>query len=100
VRPPLLAPAHIPTWRLTILRIGLILCRVQEMATEFPHVDFVSLDVSPMTAHIPRENITFEVYDLYAGLAEADASFDMVHVRLMDNKVCSGHRLWNQFVAR
>ncbi|KAG9119610.1 hypothetical protein FRC07_005297, partial [Ceratobasidium sp. 392] len=56
---------------------------VQEMATEFPHVEFVSLDVSPMAAHIPRENISFEVYDLYAGLAEPDASFDMVHVRHM-----------------
>ncbi|KAJ1306986.1 hypothetical protein OPQ81_007966 [Rhizoctonia solani] len=60
---------------------------VQEMASEFPHVDFVSLDFSPMAAHIPRENITFEVYDLYAGLAEADASFDMVHIRHTANKV-------------
>ncbi|KAF8693087.1 Methyltransferase domain, partial [Rhizoctonia solani] len=53
---------------------------VQEMASEFPHVEFVSLDFSPMAAHIPRENITFEVYELYSGLVEADASFDMVHV--------------------
>ncbi|KAG8708688.1 hypothetical protein FRC11_006259 [Ceratobasidium sp. 423] len=60
---------------------------VQEMASEFPHVEFVSLDFSPMAAHIPRENITFEVYDLYSGLAEADASFDMVHVRHTANKV-------------
>ncbi|CAE6466271.1 unnamed protein product [Rhizoctonia solani] len=60
---------------------------VQEMASEFPHVEFVSLDFSPMAAHTPRENITFEVYDLYAGLAEADASFDMVHVRHTANKV-------------
>ncbi|QRW17272.1 methyltransferase domain protein [Rhizoctonia solani] len=36
---------------------------VQEMASEFPHVEFVSLDFSPMAAHIPP-----------------DASFDMVHV--------------------
>ncbi|KAF8603866.1 hypothetical protein BDV93DRAFT_523015 [Ceratobasidium sp. AG-I] len=62
---------------------------VQEMASEFPHVEFVSLDVSPMAAHIPRENITFEVYDLYAGLAEADASFDMVHVRNTATKVAN-----------
>lgn len=61
------------------------------MATEFPHVDFVSLDFSPMAAHTPRRNITFEVYDLYAGLAEADASFDMVHVRHTANKVCVDH---------
>ncbi|KAG8740557.1 hypothetical protein FRC10_004173 [Ceratobasidium sp. 414] len=62
---------------------------VQEMATEFPHVEFVSLDVSPMAAHIPRENIAFEVYDLYAGLAEPDASFDMVHIRHMAFKVAN-----------
>ncbi|CAE6431933.1 unnamed protein product [Rhizoctonia solani] len=60
---------------------------VQEMASEFPHVEFVSLDFSPMAAHTPRENITFEVYDLYAGLVEADASFDMVHIRHTANKV-------------
>lgn len=60
---------------------------VQEMATEFPHVDFVSLDFSPMAPHTPRRNITFEVYDLYAGLAEGDASFDMIHVRHTANKV-------------
>ncbi|CAE6403472.1 unnamed protein product [Rhizoctonia solani] len=62
---------------------------VQEMASEFPHVQFVSLDFSPMVAHTPRENIIFEVYDLYSGLAEADASFDMVHVRHTANKVGS-----------
>ncbi|CAE6364923.1 unnamed protein product [Rhizoctonia solani] len=60
---------------------------VQEMASEFPHVEFVSLDFSPMVAHTPRENIIFEVYDLYAGLAEADASFDMVHIRHTAYKV-------------
>jgi hypothetical protein len=57
------------------------------MASEFPHVQFVSLDFSPMAAHRPRENIVFEVYDLYSGLSEADASFDMVHVRHTANKV-------------
>ncbi|QRW03233.1 methyltransferase domain protein [Ceratobasidium sp. AG-Ba] len=60
---------------------------VQEMATEFPDAEFISLDVSPMAAHIPRENITFEVYDLYAGLAEPASSFDVVHMRHMAFKV-------------
>lgn len=66
---------------------------VQEMATEFPHVDFVSLDFAPMAAHTPRANITFEVYDLYAGLAEVDASFDMVHVRHTAHKAGNYHFL-------
>jgi hypothetical protein len=51
------------------------------MATEFPHAHFVSLDLVPMVPHVPRSNITFEVYDLYAGLAEPDDSFDIVHAR-------------------
>ncbi|CAE6352725.1 unnamed protein product [Rhizoctonia solani] len=53
----------------------------QEMATEFPHVDFVSLDMIPLVPHIPRSNISFEVYDVYNGFAEPDASFDIVHTR-------------------
>lgn len=49
------------------------------MASEFPHAEFISLDLVPMVPHVPRSNITFEVYDLYAGLAEPDESFDIVH---------------------
>ncbi|QRW12705.1 methyltransferase domain protein [Ceratobasidium sp. AG-Ba] len=54
---------------------------VQEMAHQFPHVDFVSVDAVPLTAHVPRSNITFEVYDLYNGIAAPDESFDIVHMR-------------------
>ncbi|QRV97131.1 methyltransferase domain protein [Ceratobasidium sp. AG-Ba] len=53
----------------------------QEMATEFPHCDITSVDIAPITAHIPRPNIAFEVYDLYAGVAEPDSSFDYVSCR-------------------
>ncbi|CAE6458284.1 unnamed protein product [Rhizoctonia solani] len=53
----------------------------QEMSREFPDVDFISLDLSPLTPHPPRPNIVFEVYDLYNGLAEPDNSFDVVHLR-------------------
>ncbi|CAE7189200.1 unnamed protein product [Rhizoctonia solani] len=53
----------------------------QEMATEFPHVDFVSLDMIPLVPHTPRSNVSFEVYDVYNGFAEPDASFDIVHTR-------------------
>ncbi|QRV93173.1 methyltransferase domain protein [Ceratobasidium sp. AG-Ba] len=55
---------------------------VQEMAEQFPHVDFLSLDNVPLTSHAPRSNIEFEVYDFYNGIAAPDASFDMVHLRL------------------
>ncbi|KAG9118265.1 hypothetical protein FRC07_007305 [Ceratobasidium sp. 392] len=48
------------------------------MAAEFPHVDFVSLDMIPLVPHTPRANITFEVYDVYNGFAELDASFDII----------------------
>ena len=51
------------------------------MASEFPHVEFVSLDIIPLVPHTPRANITYEVYDVYNGFAEPDASFDVVHTR-------------------
>ncbi|KAG9089105.1 hypothetical protein FRC06_001716 [Ceratobasidium sp. 370] len=54
---------------------------VQEMAQQFPQVDFISVDNVPLTSHIPRSNIAFEVYDLYNGFAAPDSSFDMVHIR-------------------
>ncbi|KAG8782406.1 hypothetical protein FRC12_020874 [Ceratobasidium sp. 428] len=54
---------------------------VQEMAQQFPHVDFLSVDNIPLTPHVPRSNIVFEVYDLYNGIAAPDASFDIVHIR-------------------
>ncbi|QRV85177.1 methyltransferase domain protein [Ceratobasidium sp. AG-Ba] len=53
----------------------------QEMAKEYPTATFVSVDVKPLRAFVPHPRITFEVYDLYAGIAEPDASFDVVHAR-------------------
>ncbi|QRW11677.1 methyltransferase domain protein [Ceratobasidium sp. AG-Ba] len=53
----------------------------QEMATEFPHCDITSVDIVPITTHVPRPNIAFEVYDLYAGVAEEDESFDYISCR-------------------
>jgi hypothetical protein len=59
----------------------LLLYRAQEMAAEFPHCDITSVDIAPITPHVPRANITFEIYDLYAGVAEPDESFDYVSCR-------------------
>ncbi|KAG9101158.1 hypothetical protein FS749_009877 [Ceratobasidium sp. UAMH 11750] len=53
----------------------------QEMAAEFPHCDITSVDIAPVTTHKPRPNLAFEVYDLYAGVAEPDESFDYVSCR-------------------
>ncbi|QRV81447.1 methyltransferase domain protein [Ceratobasidium sp. AG-Ba] len=53
----------------------------QEMAEAHPEAMFVSIDIKPLTAHTPRANITFEVYDVYAGIAEPDSTFDIVHAR-------------------
>ncbi|KDN36575.1 hypothetical protein RSAG8_10749, partial [Rhizoctonia solani AG-8 WAC10335] len=52
-----------------------------EMASAYPSAEFVSIDVKPLTALVPHEKIKFEVYDVYAGIAEPDASFDLVHAR-------------------
>ncbi|KAF8605139.1 S-adenosyl-L-methionine-dependent methyltransferase [Ceratobasidium sp. AG-I] len=55
---------------------------VREMAVEFPHVDFTSVDTIPLVPHVRQANIlNFEVYDLYNGIAEPDESFDVVHLR-------------------
>ncbi|KAG9124157.1 hypothetical protein FRC07_012629 [Ceratobasidium sp. 392] len=53
----------------------------QEMAAEFPHCDITSVDIAPLTTHVPRPNIAFEIYDLYAGVAEPDETFDYVSCR-------------------
>ncbi|KAF8601543.1 hypothetical protein BDV93DRAFT_475356 [Ceratobasidium sp. AG-I] len=53
----------------------------QEVSREFPDVDFVSVDSSPLTPHNACPNVVFEVYDLYNGIAEPDNSFDVVHIR-------------------
>ncbi|KAG8749928.1 hypothetical protein FRC12_013148 [Ceratobasidium sp. 428] len=51
---------------------------VQDMAKEFPHVDFRTLDVAPIIAHAPCSNITFEVYDFTNGILLPDNSQDAV----------------------
>ncbi|KAF8609708.1 hypothetical protein BDV93DRAFT_602334 [Ceratobasidium sp. AG-I] len=57
---------------------------VREMAVEFPHVDFTSVDIVPLVPHTQSPNILgYEVYDLSNGIAEADVSFDLVHVKRM-----------------
>ncbi|KAG8686333.1 hypothetical protein FRC11_009111, partial [Ceratobasidium sp. 423] len=55
---------------------------VQEMADIYLSAEFVSVDVKPLAPHTPHPRIEYEVYDLYAGLAEPDASFDLVHARI------------------
>ncbi|KAG8691869.1 hypothetical protein FRC11_007228 [Ceratobasidium sp. 423] len=51
---------------------------VREMAAEFPHVDFTSVDTVPLARHIRFANIlSYEVYDLY----NVDETFDVVHLR-------------------
>ncbi|KAG9078117.1 hypothetical protein FS749_009929 [Ceratobasidium sp. UAMH 11750] len=60
---------------------------VQEMAQQFPHVDFLSVDNVPLTCHTPRPNLLFEVYDLYNGIMAPDASFDVVHIRQATTQV-------------
>ncbi|KAJ1300500.1 hypothetical protein OPQ81_005313 [Rhizoctonia solani] len=54
----------------------------QEMADIYPTAEFVSVDVKPLTAHAPHPRIRYQVYDLYAGIAEPDVSFDLVHARI------------------
>ncbi|KAF8600166.1 S-adenosyl-L-methionine-dependent methyltransferase [Ceratobasidium sp. AG-I] len=70
---------------------------IHEVAEEFPHAEFISLDVVPMVPHEPKPNVTFEVYDLYAGLAEPDESFDIIHARDCINSVRNYDHLLREF---
>lgn len=54
----------------------------QEMAAEFPHVQFRSVDIAPIIAHVPQQNILFEVYDIGEGLMVEDNSQDCVFVNM------------------
>ncbi|KAG8718088.1 hypothetical protein FRC08_005975 [Ceratobasidium sp. 394] len=56
---------------------------VQEMATEFPHVQFRSLDVAPIMSHVPRPNVVFEVYNFGGGLLLDDSSQDVVFLNVV-----------------
>ncbi|KAG8750582.1 hypothetical protein FRC12_012813, partial [Ceratobasidium sp. 428] len=56
---------------------------IQSMATEFPHVQFHTLDVVPIMAHAPRANITFEVYDFTEGILLEDGSQDVVFLNMV-----------------
>lgn len=58
------------------------------MANDFPHVDFISVDIVPQVPHVPRPNVLgYEVYDVYNGIAEEDGSFDLVHMRHASSRV-------------
>ncbi|CAE6395981.1 unnamed protein product [Rhizoctonia solani] len=61
---------------------------VREMATEFPLVDFTSVDIVPLVPHPRYANILgYEVYDVYNGIAEADDTFDVIHLRYSMSKI-------------
>ncbi|KAJ1307264.1 hypothetical protein OPQ81_001377 [Rhizoctonia solani] len=53
---------------------------VQEMAQEFPHAQFLSLDLAPIIDHVPRANVIFEVYDISTGILESDETFDFIRI--------------------
>ncbi|KAG9099668.1 hypothetical protein FRC06_004962 [Ceratobasidium sp. 370] len=52
---------------------------VQETAEVYPTASFVSVDTKLFSSDQPGSNVTFEVYDLYAGITEPDSSFDVVN---------------------
>ncbi|KAG8681835.1 hypothetical protein FRC09_017200, partial [Ceratobasidium sp. 395] len=55
----------------------------QSMATEFPHVQFRSVDIAPIMAHAPRSNIIFEVYDFTEGILLENESQDAVFLNVI-----------------
>ncbi|QRV92915.1 methyltransferase domain protein [Ceratobasidium sp. AG-Ba] len=60
---------------------------VQSMATQFPHVQFLSVDVIPMISHTQRPNVVFEVYDFTEGIMLEDGSQDAVFLNFIMERV-------------
>ncbi|QRV90531.1 methyltransferase domain protein [Ceratobasidium sp. AG-Ba] len=60
---------------------------IQAMATQFPHVQFRTLDVVPMIPHVPRQNVIFEAYDFTQRLQLEDESQDVVFLNLVSEMV-------------
>ncbi|QRV92914.1 methyltransferase domain protein [Ceratobasidium sp. AG-Ba] len=60
---------------------------IQSMATEFPHVQFRSLDVIPMMPHTQRSNIVFEVYDFTERILLEDESQDAVFLNFVMERI-------------
>ncbi|KAG9114066.1 hypothetical protein FRC07_007686, partial [Ceratobasidium sp. 392] len=56
---------------------------IQAMASEFPHVQFRTVDIIPMVAHTPRSNVVFEVYNFAEGLLLPDESQDVVFLSVV-----------------
>ncbi|QRV75490.1 methyltransferase domain protein [Ceratobasidium sp. AG-Ba] len=57
------------------------------MATEFPHVRFLSIDVVPAAPHVPRPNVEFEVYEFMQGILLDDESQDVVFLKVVTEMV-------------
>ncbi|QRV75505.1 methyltransferase domain protein [Ceratobasidium sp. AG-Ba] len=60
---------------------------IQSMATQFPHVQFRTLDIVPVIPHVPRDNIAFEVYDFTEGILLRDGSQDAVFLNIIIERV-------------
>ncbi|QRV75504.1 methyltransferase domain protein [Ceratobasidium sp. AG-Ba] len=57
--------------------------RTQAMATEFPHIQFRSVDIAPMMPHVPRHNVLYEAYDFTQGFLLEDESQDAVFLNFV-----------------
>ncbi|KAG8878505.1 hypothetical protein FRB97_002443 [Tulasnella sp. 331] len=68
---------------------------VEEMASEFPHVKFIGLDLVPTATQYPPTNAQFECYDFLAdrGLQLRDASIDIIHARCIISGIADYARL-------
>lgn len=54
-----------------------------DMAYEFPHVDFLGVDLIPCPAADAPSNVSFEIDDINHGLEHFAGKFDLVHARMI-----------------
>lgn len=79
-----LAPLEDESKRKSVLDLG---CGngawLVDMAYEFPHVDFLGVDLIPCPAADAPSNVSFEIDDINHGLEHFAGKFDLVHARMI-----------------
>ncbi|PVG02067.1 hypothetical protein CPB86DRAFT_811956 [Serendipita vermifera] len=67
----------------------LILCRVVEMAKQFPWAEVVGVDLAlcPIPIEKRPNNTRFEIHDINTGLSNFEGQFDMVHLRFVGSSL-------------
>lgn len=65
------------------------------MASKFPHVQFIGMDLAPaiLSEYTIPDNCRFELGDVNRGLPHYHGQFDLIHIRQLGAGVSPRHRV-------